>query len=178
MPSLVIHNKELLDEVLNRGANVNVMSNTGQTPLSFAMVHGTFDTIRRLRSADAKIGEGDLLHRAVDRENRSEGVALINWLTRSGVNVDGIECDDPHAYQLRHPFPRGTALPHACRKDNWEAAKALLRAGADPARPQVRGDFEEPVNPLSLVQSARMRAVFDEHARDGYQAVDVAYDLF
>jgi ankyrin repeat protein len=156
--SLVIDRPNLLKQLLQRGANPNVMSTSGETSLSAAVQASSIRTIKMLLEAAADVQNGDVLHYAVEREGDELGV--IRLLLSRGAPVNAI------ARQLRQSLLRGTPLHKACRLGKHEVAELLLTHGADPKSTMMRESQIETTTPLDIsreLKDERMIALLEDH---------------
>lgn len=104
---------ELANLLLESGANPNVGTKSGLTPLSMAVLYNHVDVVKRLLAHGADThGE---LSRAVMRDYRD----IVQLLLASGVEIDA------------HGWSSRTALHWAALKGYSELVQLLLRYGAD-----------------------------------------------
>jgi ankyrin repeat protein len=143
----------LLEQLLQRGANPNVMSTSGETPLSVAVQAGSIRTIEMLLEAAADVQYGDVLHYAVERE--ADELEVIRLLLSKGAPVNAIQFSDPIARQLRQFLLRGTPLHKACRLGKHEVVELLLTHGADPQSMMMRESQIETPTPLDISKELR-----------------------
>ena len=154
-----MHDDSLLDEVLSRGGRVNTQSNDGQTPLSFAIKGGTCEAVEKLSSAGARIDVGDVLHRAVERENRTEGVGLLRDFIDRGAPLGAFEFASPEACVMRWAMRRGTALHRAAQLDHKDAVITLLNYGANPRSWSILGELFVSPTPLDVAASEEIKTI-------------------
>ena len=114
--------KEIIEEIIHRGANVNASGEVNITPLIMACHRGNKDAIDVLLNggADPTIGDIDgntCLHEAVAQDCTQE---VIEKIICHGADVNATSKDNV------------TALMRACKKGNIDAINILLNAGADP----------------------------------------------
>ena len=114
--------KEVLQAIINRGANVNATGKDNPTALMGACQRGNIDAIDILlhAGADPNFVAADgrtLLHHAVEGDHSKE-VLQVLISHRADVNASSKNC--------------GTALMLACFKSNIDAINVLLSAGANP----------------------------------------------
>lgn len=140
----------LFQELLKRGASLNVISTVGDTPLSAAVRAGSVDLVRKCLEAGANPSLGDPLHYAVGRN--SDEVEVIRLLCSYNAPVNTIQFQHPSARVLRHCFVRGTPLHEACRLGKTEVVKELLRQGANPNSTRMRYSDIEPTTPIDIAR--------------------------
>lgn len=140
----------LFQELLKRGASLNVISTVGDTPLSAAVQAGPIDLVRKCLEAGANPSLGDPLHYAVGRN--SDEVEIIRLLCSYNAPVNTIQFQHPSARVLRHCFVRGTPLHEACRLGKIEVVKELLRQGANPNSTRMRYSDIEPTTPIDIAR--------------------------
>ena len=122
--------KEVLQNIIDHGADVNVTNNENQTALLLACEDGNENAITVLlkAGADPNIADADgdiCLHDAVRRDNSKE---VIQAIIDHGADVNATNQDNC------------TALMFACHKGNEEIINILLKAGADPSIADGDGD--------------------------------------
>ena len=122
--------KEVLQNIIDHGADVNVTNNENQTALLLACEDGNENAITVLlkAGADPNIADADgdiCLHDAVRRDNSKE---VIQAIIDHGADVNATNRDNC------------TALMFACHKGNEEIINILLKAGADPSIADGDGD--------------------------------------
>ncbi|MGH8294518.1 MAG: quinoprotein dehydrogenase-associated putative ABC transporter substrate-binding protein [Steroidobacteraceae bacterium] len=124
-------NHELFDAVISndvdraayligKGANVNMLSNLGTSPLTVASRAGCVPMMQLLVEHGAK----------VDRSNSNGSTPLMGAVARN--RVAAIKYLLAHGANLRKGSPRGfTLLSLAIEEQQYDAAYALIQAGAD-----------------------------------------------
>ncbi|EEP78546.1 conserved hypothetical protein [Uncinocarpus reesii 1704] len=138
----------ILQLLLQKGADVNVKSVTGQNAMHFATSKGNTDIVRTLLankcSARVRDNRGQLaLHRAA----AIGSVPILNLLLEEGksplnaTDMDGL-----------------TALHHAISEGHGEAALVLLRAGAEADKKDSEGRLAIELAPDSKVRKFILQA--------------------
>ncbi|HVH98350.1 MAG TPA: ankyrin repeat domain-containing protein [Enhygromyxa sp.] len=128
--AVIKNNPELVQLLLELGADPNLGDDRGMVPLGRAVVHGGDEAMLDLllaagaRTDAVNVDEFGLLH-AVAETGRAE---LIPWMLAHGVALET---------RTRHGH---TPLHIACALGHVDAARALLRAGADPKAPANDGN--------------------------------------
>jgi uncharacterized protein len=163
-----------VDELLRRGASVNLPDPDGIAPLTLAMMNGNWDIARRLVEAGADVNQWDIygqspLHVAVENTyvsrrsgignlgtdksaNATDGKALVKMLVERGA--------DPNQQMFFRPprepgqvsaSTRGTTPFHrACASADPEIINFLLDHGADIKLATAHGE-----TPILVVVNAR-----------------------
>ena len=116
-------NLEIVDLLIERGADVNLKDIHGRVPMFVALAEHQPEVAARLAEADTNpnvrtVDGSTLLMAAV----RAEEVQLVQWALDHGTDVNAIRPEKNNA----------TALILAARKGNAEIVSLLLAAGADP----------------------------------------------
>lgn len=116
-------NLEIVDLLIERGADVNLKDIHGRVPMFVALAEHQPEVAARLAEADTNpnvrtVDGSTLLMAAV----RAEEVQLVQWALDHGTDVNAIRPEKNNA----------TALILAARKGNSEIVSLLLAAGADP----------------------------------------------
>ena len=116
-------NLEIVELLIERGANVNLKDIHGRVPMFVALAEHQPEVAARLAEADTNpnvrtVDGSTLLMAAV----RAEEVQLVQWALDHGTDVNAIRPEKNNA----------TALILAARKGNAEIVSLLLAAGADP----------------------------------------------
>ena len=133
-------NLEILELLIDRGADVNLQDIHGRVPLFVALAEHQIEAARRLSEADTDAGvrtsDGStLLMEAV----RAEDDGLVRWALDGGVDVNAIRPEKNHA----------TALMIAARKGNSRSCDCCWswrRSGSDQPR-REDGDRTSPRGP-------------------------------
>lgn len=168
--------KACVDELLRRGANINLPDPDGIAPLTLAMMTGNWDIARRLVEAGADVNQWDIygqspLHVAIENAyvnrrsgvgnlgtdksaNATEGKELVKMLVERGA--------DPNQQMFFRPprepgqvsaSTRGTTPFHrACASADHELIDYLLAHGADIKLTTAHGE-----TPVLVVVNARSR---------------------
>ena len=116
-------NLEIVDLLIERGADVNLKDIHGRVPMFVALAEHQPEVAARLAEADTNpnvrtVDGSTLLMAAV----RAEEIQLVQWALDHGTDVNAIRPEKNNA----------TALILAARKGNAEIVSLLLAAGADP----------------------------------------------
>ena len=127
------------------------------SPLSYAVLHESFDTIKLLFDRGGSTEHGQLLNMASQRTD-PDSVPILQFLFDHGdtrINDTWLE-DRQHLMRKRTPicFNNATPLHHAARVGNIEAVRWLLDHGADPAKRSNRivGCGTLPINSARLAK--------------------------
>lgn len=127
---------KLVRWLLKKGANPNVISPSGDTPLSFAVARSSVKIIKLMINANKRqnrdLSTGELVHRAVWRYGKEKDPVILKTLILAGAPVDDILWDKPPAYATKAYFTRGTPLHDACQDGYTTIADMLITNGADP----------------------------------------------
>ncbi len=123
-------NLEIVELLIQRGADVNRLDIHGRTPLYVAIVEHQSEVARRLTEepSDVAVRASDgstLLMAAV----RAEDEVLVRWALDQGIGIDAARPEKTHA----------TALMMAARSGNLEIVKMLLDSGADASLENHKG---------------------------------------
>ena len=106
-----------------------------ETPLSYAVMEGSFDTIKLLfeKGGDTSIEHGQLLHWAVLRTT-SNDLEVLRYILDKGPPINHVQYqNDLNSYGQRvDGFELGTALHKAAEKGRLDMVKVLLGRGSDP----------------------------------------------
>jgi len=132
-------NLEIIKVLLKSGANLNIASNDGMTPLIIASNTGNINVITLLLSAKADISIADkmnftsLTHAASQGHNKA-----CEILISSGAAIDG---------NINGPTP----LLFAVMNQNESLARLLLKSGANP-QAKVRLPNGTETSPLEVAK--------------------------
>jgi ankyrin repeat protein len=125
---------DLVDVLLNAGANAKAANRYGATPLWLACMNGNAAIVGRLLHAGADpnnhLPAGDT---ALMTAARTGNVETINLLLQAGANPNTTE-----------PSRSQTALMWAAAEDNDAAVEALVKAGAKIDARSTGGTLEDP----------------------------------
>ena len=147
--STAVDDEDLMQWLIQQGADVNATSRCDESVLSVAIAYGSMEVIRLLLASQIDVGYGDLLHCATQRTNQGEGAELVELLVaKYGANVNAYRFDNPVAFRWRAMSKLPTPLHIACDRQNIPVARALLRHGADPHRKMLEGGRLSPPTPL------------------------------
>ncbi|KAI9855632.1 MAG: hypothetical protein M1813_009678 [Trichoglossum hirsutum] len=131
-----VKDKDLTEWFLSHGANPNADCGMDITPLSFAVVQASLDTIKLLFDYGGTIADGELLHHAARRQT-SDREDVINFLLKMGASVNYVLY--PNSYLYRKAFNFGTPLHGAAKVGSYDVVEMFLRKGADPLIRDPRG---------------------------------------
>ncbi|KAI5369599.1 putative ankyrin repeat-containing domain superfamily [Septoria linicola] len=142
---------EMVDCLLNKGADADVKNNNGQTALFFAASKSNLDTARKLiaqkASARVKDKRDQLpLHRAAAVGN----VPIVKLLLANRSPVDATDIDG------------STALHHAIAEGHGQTAVELLKAGADSSKKDRDGQLAIKLAPDKTVKEFILRMAEEE----------------
>jgi hypothetical protein len=115
-------NLEIVDLLIERGADVNLQDIHGRVPMFVALAEHHPEVARRLAEdtdPHVRTVDGSTLLMAAAR---AEELELVQWALDHGTDVNAIRQDKKNA----------TALIFAARKGNPEIVRLLLAEGADP----------------------------------------------
>lgn len=120
---------ELVQWLLERGANPNTRCKYDCTPLSIAARCGTREVLELLFKFGASTKCGQPLHHAVRANRENE---IIELLVQKGSSPNTIEYEQ-HAPSYNHFgfLTLGTPLHEAVKQDNKRLIRLLLNLGAD-----------------------------------------------
>jgi hypothetical protein len=124
-------NLEIVDLLIDRGANVNLMDIHGRVPMYVAIANHHPEVAMRLAEAGTDLGAvttdgSTVLMAAV----RAEDLELARWVLDHGVDVNAARPEKRHA----------TALMMAAGRGNPEMVALLLTRGADPNATNHEGE--------------------------------------
>jgi ankyrin repeat protein len=125
-------NLELLERLLEAGADWSLSNAEGQTAVTIAASRGRISILKRLEREGAEVDYGSsklhnqVLLEAVDKED----VEQVRWALQGSA--------DPNVVDSVGEL---TALTSACLNGNQEIIRLLLDAGADPDHPSKEGDY-------------------------------------
>lgn len=118
--------------LLDRGANSSARGDMDITPTSAATVIGSISTINLLLERGAGIGNGQLLHYAMQRHDE-DALELVELLLDLGCPINSIMFqDDPQSWAMYRAGGAGTPLCKAAERGRADIVAYLLRRGADP----------------------------------------------
>jgi ankyrin repeat protein len=128
--SYAVQDEEMTTWLLNHGADPNRQCKIDDTPLSYAVQTAPISNIKLMFDCGGDIHRGQLLHRAIRREN--DIIEVLTMLLEKGAPLNAI------MYQ-EHKFSRvildylgpGTALHRAAELGRVDVVRYLLNRGAD-----------------------------------------------
>ncbi|KAI9766044.1 MAG: hypothetical protein M1839_005035 [Geoglossum umbratile] len=125
----VLKSDKLVDWHLEHGADPNLHTGRGGTPLERAAVEGSAHVVKSLVSHGARLEGSDVLIAAAASTNENpEPIKIMEYLLDSGVDINRLQrVHDPDAETLS----TGTALHQAVGRDDAERVRFLLRKGAN-----------------------------------------------
>jgi ankyrin repeat protein len=124
------NNLEMMRLLVEKGADINGVSESGTTPIETAVIHGSLDAVQYLIESDAAISDG-LIHLAVlftSEDTLPIFNRFIDFFVERGLNINA------------HDAEGMTPLMTAAKKGNHEALKVLLAKGADPTLTKIEGN--------------------------------------
>lgn len=131
---LTVRRIDVMEWLLARGADPNLVGERGASPLITAIVGGLCDSVDVLLAHGAVLEEG-ALHKALWATTReSADLGIVKHLISKGANVNEVAVLRTGRPMLARPTQRkrGTPLQFASKLGLTEAAQVLLDAGADP----------------------------------------------
>lgn len=128
--SYAVKDEEMTTWLLNHGADPNGQCKIDDTPLSYAVHAAPLSNIKLMFDCGGDIHRGQLLHRAIYREN--DVIEVVTMLLEKGAPLNAIMYQD-------HEFSRvildylgpGTALHRAAELGRVDVVHHLLSWGAD-----------------------------------------------
>jgi ankyrin repeat protein len=136
--------------LLSNGANVNVKSINGWTPLRFTLTAKMAELLIA-NGADVNISDNKgqtVLHGAVNQDHKRGNKELVELLVEHGADINAKTTEKSVDWEGWTPF-------HVtCRNGNLEIVELLIEHGADINAKTDKGD-----TPLSLAQADNRRAV-------------------
>ncbi|HMA11515.1 MAG TPA: ankyrin repeat domain-containing protein, partial [Steroidobacteraceae bacterium] len=168
--------RSCVDELLRRGASVNLPDPDGIAPLTLAMMNGNWDIAKRLIEAGADVNQWDIygqspLHVAIENAyvsrrsgvgnlgtdkspNATDGSDLVKMLVERGADPNQQMFFRPprEPGQVSSSFRGTTPFHRACASADHELIKYLLAHGADITLATAHGE-----TPVLVVVNARNR---------------------
>ncbi|KAF2810562.1 ankyrin [Mytilinidion resinicola] len=131
--------REMVEWLLNHGADPNARCAWDFTPMSLAMYLAPLDLIDYVFSRGGDAHYGQLLHCAVLRE-KPDALDVVRRVIQRGAPINEVKYEkEPMVYWEREPFGLGTALHRAAEFGNKNIVKYLLEQGADPLKLDSKG---------------------------------------
>lgn len=117
---------ENVKKSINSGFSVNTKDNGGKTALHFATESGNLEIVKFLLSKGAKVNAKDKFNRTpiilLDVEDDEEAIEILKLFIAKGADLNVQDKD----------YYNRTLLMNVCDDENFEMAKILLEAGANP----------------------------------------------
>ena len=158
-PSAIIDNKPLVFWHLQRGADPNLPSSRGLTPLVYAAQSSTLPIIKLLITDGANVHNTIALHAAAesDEADHSGRLEIMKFLLDQGAGVNLMEpkFDSSRRRQLDSMF-RGTALHRAVKSKDPERVKLPLRRGVNRHMKGVEGS-----TPPEVAEARELKEITD-----------------
>lgn len=123
---------------LDHGANPNARCEVDCTPLSYAVRNASLSVIELMLSRGGDVQKGQLLQRAVSRDEQLGDV--ISLLVDKGAPLNATMYEDGPTLQRFFPMSLGTALHIATEQGKTDAIRILIRLGADTGVKDANGD--------------------------------------
>ncbi|EON66585.1 hypothetical protein W97_05831 [Coniosporium apollinis CBS 100218] len=125
----VVTDENLVKWHLEHGADPNIPSRRGFTPLDSAGYNGSFNTIKYLISHGANLQDTmALISAAASERTNSDTFEIMTFLLDHGVDIDCVErVYEPLAATVYY----GTALHRAVEREDAERVRFLLQRGAN-----------------------------------------------
>lgn len=146
-------NLEILELLIERGADVNLQDIHGRTPLFVAIVEHQPGAAMRLAEEETDVSvrtkDGSTLLMAAVRARNGE---FVRWALEQGIDVNAARPEKKHA----------TALMMAARLGDAEIVRQLLEAGADPGLANHEGKTA-----LDLARGGEVKAALRSHSPPG-----------
>lgn len=142
------NNEKLVDWHLSHGADPNIHTGAGGTPLERAAFQTTLHIVKSLVTHGAKLHDTEALIAAAANKNRSrEPIRIMEYLLDQGVDINyGQKLGNPMSDTLF----RGTALHRAVESEDAERVQLLLQRGANP---DIKG--EHGLTPLEAAERSQ-----------------------
>ncbi|KAJ5814871.1 Ankyrin repeat protein [Penicillium riverlandense] len=122
--------EEMTTWLLDRGADPNGQCKVDDTPLSYAVHAGPISIIKLMFDRGGDIHRGQLLHRAIYREN--DVIEVLTMLLQKGAPLNAIMYQDHEFSQvILDCLGPGTALHRAAELGKVDVVRYLLSCGAD-----------------------------------------------
>lgn len=140
----ILDNERMARWFLDHGADPNAESRIDRTPLSRAVIIGSFDMIKLLfeRGGPESITHGQLLHYATSR-NLPDQIHVIEYLFTKGAtrDINKLQHQDRLSLFEEENLIIGckTPLHLAAGKGKLEVVKLLVAHGADPVMKDGKG---------------------------------------
>jgi len=122
-------NVEVLDQLINAGADPDVTTNLGVTPLMAATINGSQDCAKRLISAGVNL----------DGKNQQGATALILATIKKLDSMATQLINSGADISCQTKTNKTTALMMASRNEMVDVAKLLIKKGADPSLKDAHG---------------------------------------
>ncbi|KAJ5319016.1 uncharacterized protein N7506_011720 [Penicillium brevicompactum] len=133
-----VKDAEMTRWFLDHGANPNARCEVDCTPLSYAVRNASLSVIELMLSRGGDVQKGQLLQRAVSRDEQLGDV--ISLLVDKGAPLNATMYEDGPTLQRFFPMSLGTALHIATEQGKTDAIRILIRLGADTGVKDANGD--------------------------------------
>jgi len=121
---------KMIQELIDKGANVNAKDKSGFTALMLAAQKGKFEIFKELYRLGA----------TVDAKSKDGITALMVASTKGNEDIVEYLCDNERDPDVNAKSKDGyTALMFACEKGNLKIVRELLTSGADPRLKNKKG---------------------------------------
>ena len=149
---------------LENGADPNLKSGRGFTPLEHAAIQGSLEVVKLLVGHGADVRYTPALHRAAADSVKFDGIKhpgrleIMDFLLDRGANIDLLEPEfiDKSGRPRQVTGFTGTPLHHAVQSEDPEHVRFLLRRGADRHIKGVMG-----FTPLEVAEGHHMHEIVD-----------------
>ncbi|KAF2491383.1 ankyrin, partial [Lophium mytilinum] len=136
---LCTSDREMVEWLLNHGADPNARCAWDFTPMSLAIYQAPLELIDYVfsRGGDARCGQ--LLQWAVIRE-KPDALDVVRRVVQRGAPINEVKYErEPTVYWEREPFGLGTPLHRAAEFRKRDVVKYLLEQEADPLKLDSKG---------------------------------------
>lgn len=159
--STAIKDLELIEWLVDNGADVNLGSRNDETALSSAIAYSNMDVIQHLLNRGTDLSRGDLVHCAAQRMNEVEAASLIEALAHKRVDVNTYRYNNSTAFRWRAFFQSGAPLHIACKRRSVLISRTLLECSADPYQKMLEAQELVPPTPYELAMASENGDLID-----------------